>query len=189
MDVISAQKRRLSCTGSPGTIGRARSLTRVLVSYESSARGRAALLHALGLAERAGVPLTVASGARRGPVVGCARCRSNAVIWNREMRLLAAEELAEATSLVGPSVAVDYTVAIGDPVVALGQVAADSGADVIVVPWEPSGRIRRLFSVRVAERLSRAGRWEVIVAPAATSQSRDGSELGVQAGTVGSAQV
>jgi nucleotide-binding universal stress UspA family protein len=169
--------------------GALRSPTRVLVGYESSVRGRAALFHALDLAEGAGVPLTVASEARKEPVVGCARCRSNAVMWNLEMRAMAADELAEAARLVGPSAAVDYTLAIGDPVHALGQIADGSGADVIVVPSEPSGRIRRLFSARVAEGLSRAGRWEVIVAPAAMSQSRDGSQLGVQAGTLGSAQV
>lgn len=42
-------------------------IRRMLVSYESSARGRAALFHALALANRAGMPLTVVSVARREP--------------------------------------------------------------------------------------------------------------------------
>lgn len=161
----------------------------MLVSYESSARGRAALFHALGLAQRAGAPLTVVTVATKEPVVGCARCRQSTVIWNREMRLLAEEELAEARSLVGPAAGIDSAVAVGDPVKALGEAADRSGADVVVLPWEPGGRLRRLFSPAVAGRLRKAGRWEVIVAPAAAHRSRDGSPVGVRASAAGSDQV
>jgi nucleotide-binding universal stress UspA family protein len=158
---------------------------RVLVSYESSARGRAALFHALGVAREAGVPLTVASVARKEPVVGCARCRSNAVMWNRELRFLAEEDLTEAAGLVGPSPAIDYEVALGDPPRALSEVAARSGADVIVVPSESHGRLRRLFGTTLAADLSRSGRWHVIVAPAATSRTGGDPEVALPAPAAG----
>lgn len=153
-------------------------LRRVLVSYESSPHGRAALFHALGVARRAGAPMTVVSVTTNEPVnVGCARCRRSAAIWNRELRSLAQENLAEAAGLVGSSPAVDYAVAVGRPVHAIGQAADRSGADVIVLPWEPSGRLRRLFSSTVAEELGKAGPWEVIVAPAAAPRSVGDSYL------------
>ena len=151
----------------------ARPITGVLVSYEPLAHGRAALFHALDLARRAGVPLTVTGVATMKPVnAGCARCRQSAAIWNREMRAVAAENLAEAANLLGPSLAVDYVVATGRAAHAIGEAADRAGADAIVVPWQPGGRLRRPFSRNIAEDLRRVGRWEVIVAPAATRKSK-----------------
>lgn len=156
-------------------------LSHVLVSYQSSARGRAALGHALRLAREAGARLTVVSVATKEPVTGCARCRSNAVLWNQEMRYLAHEDLAEAAELVGSAPSVDFTVALGDPARAVGEAAARNHADVIVLPWEPHGRLRgRLFST-LEERLQKTGRWRVIVAPAEPPRSHDGSHPGVGA--------
>ena len=129
--------------------------------------------------------MTVVSLAAQDPVAGCGLCRQNAVFWNRERRSLAKGDLAEAASLVGTSPAVGYMVAAGRPVYALGEAADRTGADVIVLPWEPSGRLRRLFSSTVAERLRRSGRWQVIVAPAATPQSDDDSRLGTETGVAG----
>jgi hypothetical protein len=103
------------------------------------------------------------------------------MIWNREMRGVAEETLGEAANLLGPSPAVDYVVAVGSPALAIGEAADHAGADTVVLPWRPTGRLRRLFSSTVAEDLRRAGRWEVIVAPAATPKSR--SEAGVTRAT------
>jgi nucleotide-binding universal stress UspA family protein len=176
----------IACTEGPepelAAIGPMR---RVLVSYESSARGRSALLHALRMARRARVPLTVASVAPKEQAVGCARCRANAVMWNQEMRFLAEEDLAEAAALVGPEPAVDYVAAVGDSARALGEVAAQCAADVIVVPWESPGRLRRLFSETLAECLRKTGRWEVIVGPCATPRRGDDSEAGFPAPAAG----
>lgn len=150
----------------------------MLVSYESSTHGRAALSHALRLARQARVPLTVVSVARQEPVnVGCARCRQSAAIWNREMRLLADEQLAEAAGLVGADPAVEYKLAVGRAAQALADLAARSGADVLVLPCGPTGRIRGLFSSSVARELRKPGRWKVILAPAATARSGDGSRV------------
>ena len=51
----------------------------VLVPYESSADGQAALSHALDIARAAGVPLSVVAVVHHDPTnVGCSRCR-----WTR----------------------------------------------------------------------------------------------------------
>jgi hypothetical protein len=79
-------------------------IKRELVEYESSAHGREALFHALEVARNADAELTIVAVATRERVgVGCARCRANAVFWNREMRYLAEEALGEAAELVGRS--------------------------------------------------------------------------------------
>jgi nucleotide-binding universal stress UspA family protein len=110
----------------------------VLVSYEPSANGRAALLHAWGLARGAGAALTVLSVATQERVdVGCARCRRSAAIWNREMRAIAGEDLAEAAALLRPSSSVDFVVEPGRPRDAIANAARRLRADVIVVPWQP----------------------------------------------------
>jgi hypothetical protein len=93
---------------------------RVLVSYEPSPLGRAALLHAMSVARDAGADLMVVSvAAHERADAGCARCRESAAIWNREMRSLAVEAVMEAASLVGPSRTVEYRVGYGQPIKAL----------------------------------------------------------------------
>jgi nucleotide-binding universal stress UspA family protein len=145
----------------------------VLVSYESSPAGRAALLHAAALARREGAALTVVSVATTEPTdVGCGRCRQGAAIWNREMRSMADETLAEARMLLEGSPMIDYEVAVGSPREAVARSAATRRADVIVVPSEATGRLRRLLSPSTAERLRRAGRWQVVVAPSASDAGR-----------------
>jgi hypothetical protein len=84
---------------------------RVLVEYESSARGRGARLHALRVAREAGAELTVVVVATRERVVGCARCRQSAVLWNREMASLAQEARDEAATVVGERPDTRYAIA------------------------------------------------------------------------------
>jgi nucleotide-binding universal stress UspA family protein len=141
---------------------------RVLVAYEPSAQGREALLHASGIARSAGVPLTVVSVATKVSVDGCLRCRQSAVLWNREMRAIAREALAEAAELLGNAETVSFDVAVGQPARAIGEAADRAGADLVVLPWERDRRVRRPFSSTVVEDLRRPGRWDVIVAPRAS---------------------
>src|SRR5947199_8283708 len=92
----------------------AATISRVLVQYESSEAGRAALFHALSIAREAEAHLTVSSVATRQPVgIGCASCRANTAFWNHELQTLAQEALAEAGHLLGPSATIDYVVARG----------------------------------------------------------------------------
>lgn len=152
---------------SPATVGRP---GHVLVTYEASADGRAALAHALGIARAADAPLTVIAVVPHERVdVGCARCRRSAVIWNHELGEIADEELMESARLVGPSSAVAYNVVRGPRTRAISDAAARSGADLIVLPWRRPSRVRALFSRDLTERLSREGRWRVVVAPRAAA--------------------
>ena len=144
----------------------------MLVEYGSSRRGRAALLHALRVAREGGAELTVVAVATRERVVGCARCRQSAVLWNREMASLAQEALDEAATVVGERPGTRYAVAYGDRKRALADAAAASEAELVVVPWEPRGGLRGLFSAGLAEHLSRDDRWQVAVAPAAAVEDR-----------------
>jgi nucleotide-binding universal stress UspA family protein len=119
------------------------------------------------MARDIGARLFVVAVARRERVgIGCATCRATTAFWNQEMKALAEQDLAEAGDLVGPSSAVEYAVACGSsPREALAQAAARSGAELIVVPREPSGRLRRLFSSRLARQLRSDGRWTVVTPP------------------------
>jgi nucleotide-binding universal stress UspA family protein len=142
---------------------------RVLVSYEASADGRAAHSHALGIAHPAGAALlVVAVVPHEATNVGCARCRWNAAMWNRELDAIAQEELGEAARLVGKPYAVEYDVARGPLATAIADAASRFRADLIVLPWRRSGRLRRLFSGDLVERVSRERAWRVVVAPTAT---------------------
>jgi nucleotide-binding universal stress UspA family protein len=137
----------------------------VVVAYEASPRGRAALRHALDIAREAKLRLTVVSVALKEPLAGCAQCQANAVFWNRERRSFAAEDLAEAVGLVRDTPGVEFAIVEGRGTQAIGHAADRAGADVIVLPAQPKGRLRRIFSPRAAERLRRAEAWTVIVAP------------------------
>lgn len=138
---------------------------RVLVRYESSAAGRAALRYALDIA-RSNSELRVMTVATHERVdVGCASCRQSAAIWNREMRSIAEEELAEAAALIGQNESVVYQVIRGQPQDAIRKAAAGSHASMIVLPSAP-GRLGRRRVSRLADDLRRDGPWQVIVAPA-----------------------
>ena len=140
-----------------------RPVRRVLVSYETSKRGQAALRHAVGLARASGSRLIVTAILPRAPINGCARCRQSAVLWNQEMRSMASEELAGAAKLVGECQDVEYVPSYGEPLPATAEAAERCAADVIVLPEQPTG-LRRLFSPRIAEKLRARGDWEVVVA-------------------------
>lgn len=137
----------------------------VLVKYEASPQGRAALRHALGIAREAKLPLTVVSVAVKERLAGCAQCQANTVFWNQERRSFAAKDLGEAVGLVGHAPGVEFAVVEGRPAQAIGRAATRAGVDVIVLPSQSKGRFRRIVSSREAERLRRAGPWTVIVAP------------------------
>jgi nucleotide-binding universal stress UspA family protein len=155
--------------GSPAAVRRPQ---HVLVSYEASPDGRAALSHAVGIADAAGARLSVIAVVPHEPTnVGCTRCRWNAAMWNRELELIAKEELAEAASLVGGAPVVGYEVARGTQTTAIADAASRCGADLIIVPWRRPGRVRRMLARDLPELLRRDGRWQVIVAPAARAKT------------------
>lgn len=140
---------------------------RIMVRYQSSEPGRAALIHALTLARQRDALLAVVTVATRAPITGCASCRHSAVIWNREMRAIAREDLDEAATLVAGRPDVHFTVVTGEPAKAIADAATRWGTDTVVIPPEPRGRLRRLLSARTGDSLRKLGPWEIVAAPAA----------------------
>ncbi|MBS1885698.1 MAG: universal stress protein [Actinobacteria bacterium] len=141
---------------------------RVLVSYRSTRRGRAALSHAVALARDLGVPLSVVCVVTYEPTdVGCTRCRQMAASWNRGLLSRARGQLREAARIIASDVAVEYSLAVGPAAGSIARAAERGGADVIVLPRDRVEGIRRLLATPLAERLRDGGGWRVIVAPAA----------------------
>ena len=142
----------------------------VLVTYEPSRGGDAALSYALGIARAAGATLTVASVTPQERTdVGCASCRASAVAWNEQLRLLAHERLSEASNAIDDSRDVRYLAACGPERQVLAQAARQCEADIIVVPWPRAERLRRLLRLSPVEDLSQSGPWDVVIAPRAAS--------------------
>lgn len=141
---------------------------RVLVLYEPSAGGRAALAHARSLARDADAALTVTViAAQESTTLGCATSRKNAVVWNRLMGEVAAEALAEAADFLHGTPDVDFEVLRGERTQALLSAAARVRADLIVLPRRPYGALGRIVSVDLAGRLRAHGMWTVLEVPPA----------------------
>jgi nucleotide-binding universal stress UspA family protein len=144
---------------------------RVLVVFERSANGRAALGYALEQTRGTDVELTVLNAMPYERVdVGCARCRHSAAIWNREMRYDAEQALAQAGELVAEHPAVTYAVAKGQAAQPIAQAAERMGVDLIILPARPAHRLRAFGFAALAERLDPRGGWDVTFAPGATER-------------------
>jgi nucleotide-binding universal stress UspA family protein len=138
----------------------------VLVSYEPTREGDAALSYALDIARTAGATLTVASVAPQERTdVGCAHCRASARVWNEQLRLLAHERLANAAKTIGDAPAVHYLAACGPERQVLAQAAREHEADIVVVPWRRAERLRRVARLSLGEDLRQRGPWKVVIAP------------------------
>lgn len=139
---------------------------RVLVSFETTERGRAALAEAAELARTADAQLTVlvALPPRERVDRGCGHCRFAASLWNHELDEVAQESVAEARAMLSGLSGVDYQVTYGSAVKTITEAAELAGADVIVLGEKPPGRWRRRVSPGLAERLRTAGGWHVVVA-------------------------
>ena len=142
----------------------------MLVTYEPSREGDAALSYALDIARTAGATLTVASVAPQERTdVGCGHCRASARVWNEQLRLLAHERLSGAAKTIGDAPAVRYLAACGPERQVLAQAARQHEADIVVVPWRRAERLRRVVRVSLAEDLRLRGPWEVVIAPRTAS--------------------
>ncbi len=142
----------------------------VLVAYDDSREGGAALSYALDIARAAGATLTVASvAAQERTDVGCAHCRASARAWNEQLRMLAHEQLSAASNSIGDSQDVHYLAACGPERQVLAQAARQHEADIVVVPWRRGERLRRVVRLSLAEDLRRRGPWEVVIAPRTAS--------------------
>ena len=123
----------------------------VLVLFEDSRRGAAALRHAAELAAGADARLTVVSVAViESEDTGC--CDTRSVYWNGVVRELAARDLDRARSLIGADAVAEFKLVMERSVAgALALEAQRSRADMIVVPaargihpWSRSRRARQV---------------------------------------------
>ena len=146
-----------------------RKVKSVLVTYEPSREGDAAL-SSRSTSRGRPEPAHVASVAPRERTdVGCARCKASARVWNEQLRLLAHERLSEAAKAIGDAPDVRYLAACGPERQVLAQAARECEADIVVVPWRRAERLRRLVRLSLAEDLSLRGPWEVVIAPRTAS--------------------
>lgn len=137
----------------------------VLIRFEDTPRGFAALEHARVLADRRGARLIVIAVAphevNHG---GCAICRSSAGMYNRQMDEIAEEEISAAATQVEVCDLVELVVAKGGRFMrAIGEIAVQRGARTVVLPAPRGGRLARLFRRDEAELTRRRGVAEVIV--------------------------
>lgn len=123
----------------------------ILVLYEGSRRGAAAVRHGAELAAGADARLTVVAVAvTESEDTGC--CDTRSVYWNGVVRELAARDLDRARSLVGAGAGAEFRVVTDRSVpAALALEAERSRADMIVVPstrgihpWSRSRRARQV---------------------------------------------
>ena len=133
----------------------------VLVLYEGSRRGAAALERAAETAARTHARLTVVAVAvLERAEARC--CDTRAGYWNQVVQELAAGDLDQARSLVGDGSSAEFKVMTGDSVLdVVALEARRSGADLVVVP---SGRgIHPWIRARRARRLQRRANDGVVV--------------------------
>jgi nucleotide-binding universal stress UspA family protein len=137
----------------------------ILIRYEDTPRGLAALDHARVLAEARGARLTVVAVAPHEPNRGgCAICRSTAGLYNRHMDEIAEEELSAAAEHVEVCDIVEFVVAKGGSFNrAIGELAAERGVRTVVLPAPRGGRLARLLRRDEAELTRRRSAAEVIV--------------------------
>jgi nucleotide-binding universal stress UspA family protein len=143
----------------------AAAVEQILVRYEDTPRGLAALDHARALADACGARLMVVAVAphevNHG---GCAICRSSAGLYNRHMDEIAEEEIAAAATHVGVCDMVEFVVAKGGSFRrAIGELALQRGARTVVLPAPRGDRLARLFGRDEAELTRRRSTAEVIV--------------------------
>jgi hypothetical protein len=142
--------------------------TPVLVLYESSRDGHAALRHALALARGQGTTLTVlANTPIESLETGCLRCRGATARWNEALCEVAVEELADARMLLGDADGVEYLSERGRPREAIARAVRACGAGTIVVAGRRGPRLRRSLRRLAALRLRPAGCELLLAAPAA----------------------
>ena len=137
----------------------------VLVRYEDTPRGVAALEHARALADARGARLMVVAVAphevNHG---GCAVCRSTAGLYNRHMDEIAEEEIAAAATHVEACDRVEFVVAKGGSFNrAIGELALQRGARTVVLPAPRGGRLARMLGRDEVELTRRRSGAEVIV--------------------------
>lgn len=141
--------------------------TTIIVLYEPTKHGRRALAEGERLARdhRASLSVLVRSHHER-QTLGCAQCQANVAFWNRELELIAHQELDQARALLEDPADTEYRVVNASNAHVLATLVASEGADLIVVPWRRSGSLSGRLGRGLIGRLRAAGVREVRMAAA-----------------------
>jgi nucleotide-binding universal stress UspA family protein len=133
----------------------------IVVGYDETDTAKAALDRAAELAKAFGAQLHVVSVA---PILEPASGRGAGGIDPTDPPEKHAAELAEARQhLEGQGVEAHYQAAVGEPAEAIVELAAESGADLIVVGTRELGRIQRLLGQSVSDSVAHKARCDVLI--------------------------
>jgi nucleotide-binding universal stress UspA family protein len=132
----------------------------IVVGYDETEAAKRALERAADLAQAFGSKLVVTSVAKR--LAGTARTAS--AIDPVESPAVHREELDEARhALASRGVQAEYVPAIGDPDDAIVELAAQRGADLIVVGTREPRMVERLLGGSVSQSVSRHAHCDVLI--------------------------
>jgi nucleotide-binding universal stress UspA family protein len=145
----------------------------IVCGVTDSEAGRGALEVAAELSERLGLRLVlvhISDGIR--PLNG--NGESSESVSARADGKGAARLVARLAAEHGVAGVADQRSAVGDPAALLGQIAAEEGADVIVIGSRERGRLRRRLESRLARQLEMETPVPVLIAPPRTRQCAKG---------------
>jgi nucleotide-binding universal stress UspA family protein len=143
----------------------------IVCGVTDSEGGRGALGVAAELSQRLGLRLVlahVADGIAPLDVDG----EGSESVTTRASREGAARLVARLAAEHGVAGSAEQRSAVGDPAALLAQIAAEEGADMIIVGSRARGRLRRGFDSTLARQLETSTSVPVVIAPPRTRRAR-----------------
>jgi nucleotide-binding universal stress UspA family protein len=144
----------------------------ILCGVTDSDEGRGALALAAELSDRLGLRLVLAHVADGIAPLGVNGEGSESVT-TRAGREGAARLVARLAAEHGVAGSAEQRSAVGEPAALLAQIAAEEGADMIVVGSRARGWLRQGLRSRLARQLGTATRVPVVIAPPRTPHARN----------------
>jgi nucleotide-binding universal stress UspA family protein len=141
----------------------------IVCGVTDSEEGRGALAVAAELSERLGLRLVLAHVADG---IAPLDVNGEGSVATRAGREGAARLVARLAAEHGVGGRAEQRAAVGDPAALLAQIAAEEGADMIVVGSSARGRLRRGLESRLALQLETATPVPVVIAPPRTGRAR-----------------
>jgi nucleotide-binding universal stress UspA family protein len=141
----------------------------IVCGVTDSEEGRGALAVAAELSERLGLRLVLAHVADG---IAPLDVNGEGSVATRAGREGAARLVARLAAEHGVGGRAEQRAAVGDPAALLAQIAAEEGADMIVVGSGARGRLRRGLESRLALQLETATPVPVVIAPPRTGRAR-----------------
>ena len=144
----------------------------IVCGVTDSEEGRGALALAAELSERLGLRLVLAHVADGIPPLDV-NGEETASVTTRAGREGAARVVARLAAEHGVVGSAEQRSAVGDPAALLAQIAAEEGADMILVGSGARGWLRRRLESRLAHQLETATPVPVVIVPPRTRRARN----------------